>query len=84
MSTHVITKGRMIGIAAVVLVAAGSFAAGIGFAAQPHMENALAALQTARNELQVAEANKGGHRVNAIRLVDEAIGQVRAGIAAGS
>jgi hypothetical protein len=34
--------------------------------------------------LQVAEANKCGHRVNALRLVNEAIGEVQAGIAAGS
>jgi hypothetical protein len=47
------------------------------------MDNALGALQTARSELQVAEANKGGHRVNAIRLVDQAIAEVRAGIRAG-
>jgi len=61
--------------------------AGIGFAAgtyaaQPHMESALAALQSARSELQVAEANKGGHRVNAMHLVDQAMAEVRAGIAA--
>ena len=48
------------------------------------MMNALAALQNARTELQVAEANKAGHRVNALRLVNEAIGEVQAGIAAGS
>jgi len=74
----------VIGLGVVVAIGAACFAVGVSFAAQPHMENALAALQTARNELQVAEANKGGHRVNAIRLVDDAIGQVRAGIAAGS
>jgi hypothetical protein len=41
-------------------------------------------LQNARAEVQVAEANKGGHRVNAIRLVNEAISEVQSGIAAGS
>ena len=35
---------------------AGGFAAGCAVAAQPHMINALNALQTARAELQVAEA----------------------------
>jgi hypothetical protein len=34
--------------------------------------------------LQAAEANKGGHRVTAIRLINEAINEVQAGIAAGS
>jgi hypothetical protein len=69
---------------AVATIAAASFASGCVVAAQPHMQNALAALQNARAELQVAEANKAGHRVNAIRLVNEAIGEVQAGIAAGS
>jgi hypothetical protein len=64
-------------------IAAAGFAAGT-YAAQPHMQNALAALQSARAELQVAEGNKAGHRVAAIRLVNEAIGEVQAGIAAGS
>ncbi len=53
-------------------------------AAQPRMQNALGALQNARSELQMAESNKAGHRVNALRLVNEAIVEVQAGIAAGS
>jgi hypothetical protein len=51
---------------------------------QPHMDAALSMLQQARGELQVAASNKGGHRVRAINLVDQAIAQVRAGIAAGA
>ncbi len=78
------SRRRLVGIAAVAIVAAVSFAGGCVVAAQPHMSNALAALQNAKSELQVAEANKGGHRVNALRLVNEAIGEVQAGIAAGS
>ncbi len=75
-------RRHLLGLATVFGVAAVSF--GCGYAVQPHMQNALAALQSARGELQVAEHNKGGHRVNAIRLVDQAIAEVRAGIAAGS
>jgi len=63
-----------------VLLAAG-FAAGRAHAAQPHMQAALAHLRNARNELDAAAADKGGHRAAAIRLVDDAIGQVEAGIA---
>ena len=48
------------------------------------MYNALHALQTARAELQEAAPNKAGHRVNALRLINEAIREVEAGIAAGS
>jgi hypothetical protein len=48
---------------------------------QPHMENALSDLNAARNQLNVAVADKGGHRDNALNLVNQAIGQVQAGIA---
>lgn len=47
---------------------------------QPHMVAALDELRSARAELQVAEADKGGHRVRAIALVNDAIEQVRRGI----
>jgi hypothetical protein len=77
-------RRRLAAIGAATIIAAVSFASGCVVAAQPHMMNALAALQNARTELQVAEANKAGHRVNALRLVNEAIGEVQAGIAAGS
>ena len=50
-------------------------------AAQPHMDNALSALRNARTELNQAEANKGGHRVRAIQLVDSAIAEVKSGMA---
>ena len=53
-------------------------------AGQPYMQGALNALQQARWNLQHAERDKGGHRVNALNLVDQAIGEVQAGIAAGS
>lgn len=47
---------------------------------QPHMRAALEELRAARAELDAAEADKGGHRVRAIGLVDDAIGQVREGM----
>lgn len=77
-------RTNLVRAAVVVVVAAVSFAGGAVVAAQPHMTNALNFLQSARGELQVAEHDKGGHRVNALRLVNEAIAQVQAGIAAGS
>jgi hypothetical protein len=61
---------------------AGGYVVGYAVAAQPHMMNALNALQTARGELAMAESNKGGHKVTAIQRVDEAINQVRLGIGA--
>lgn len=70
-----------VGVAALILAA---FAAGYVVAAQPHMHNALDALQTARSELQEATHNKGGHRVKALELVNAAIVQVGRGIADGA
>ena len=49
---------------------------------QPHMQAALDALQSARNNLDKANADKGGHRANAIQLVNDAIAEVRLGIEA--
>jgi hypothetical protein len=56
---------------------------GIGYAigAQPHMEAAINLVRNARAELGAATPNKGGHREKAIALVDQAITQVRQGIA---
>lgn len=48
---------------------------------QPHMQAAKSSLQTAKSELQKALPDKGGHRVNAIGLVNSAIAEVNAGIA---
>jgi hypothetical protein len=46
---------------------------------EPHMSAALGHLQQARNELDKASATKGGHRENAMRLVDQAIAEVQQG-----
>lgn len=49
-------------------------------AGQPHMQAALDALLTAESELNAAESDKGGHRVNALQATRSAIGETRAGI----
>ena len=49
---------------------------------QPHMQAALEALESARNNLDKANADKGGHRANAIQLVKDAIAEVKMGIEA--
>jgi hypothetical protein len=48
------------------------------------MANALEALQTAKRELNNAVADKGGHRVKAIDLVNQAITEVKLGMAAAN
>ena len=46
---------------------------------EPHMSAAIGHLEQAKNELEKASATKGGHRENAMRLVDQAIEETRAG-----
>ena len=48
--------------------------------AQPHMDDALRALGEAKRALTAGSSDKGGHRVKAIGLVDQAMAEVRAGI----
>jgi hypothetical protein len=76
MMTSTSVRGLLLG----TVIAAG---VGIGYAigAQPHMTASLALLQSARGELQAAAPNKGGHRERGLALIDQAIGEVRAGIA---
>ena len=47
---------------------------------QPHMKEALEALRAARHHLEQAEADKGGHRVAALKACDEAIKHTEEGI----
>ena len=49
--------------------------------AQPHMQSALDHLKSAKEELEKATPDKGGHRVKAISLTKSAIAQVEKGIA---
>jgi hypothetical protein len=65
-----------------LLGAAIASSLGIGYAigAQPHMGETIALLQSARAELVKATPNKGGHRERALGLIDQAIGEVQAGM----
>lgn len=54
-----------------------------GLPDQPHMQNALSALQNAKDNLNRATADKGGHRVKALGFVNDAISEVQKGIDAG-
>ncbi|MEH2047093.1 hypothetical protein [Nostoc sp.] len=63
-------------------ILSGAVLTGTVMASQPHMEAALENLYAARQQLSTAAHNKGGHRVNAIKLVNEAISETKEGIAA--
>lgn len=48
---------------------------------QPYMQSALNSLVAAKSSLQKGTTNKGGHRLNAIDLVSQAIVEVQTGMA---
>jgi hypothetical protein len=76
-------RARLAAIVVGSMVAGGALT-GTALAVQGHMLNARGALYRANAQLQAAEPDKGGHRVEAMRLVGEAIQQVNAGLAAGA
>lgn len=47
---------------------------------QPRMKTAVELLEEAAHQLENATADKGGHRIKAIRLIREAIAEVKLGI----
>lgn len=67
-------------LVAVVSAFAGVFATTAFAEKQPMMRNALEKLEDARKNLENATADKGGHRVKALALVNDAIKEVKAGI----
>ena len=72
---------RIVTALLLTLIIAAGFVAGRATADQPHMQAALEHLRQARGSLDRATADKGGHRGKAIRLVNDAIAEVEAGIA---
>ncbi|HEV7919398.1 MAG TPA: hypothetical protein VGR02_01265 [Thermoanaerobaculia bacterium] len=62
-----------------LMVSAG-FVVGRASAAQPEMQAALTNLREARANLDRATNDKGGHRNKAVRLVNDAIVEVEAGM----
>jgi hypothetical protein len=70
-------------LALVVIVAFFSFMAGRVAGKvpdQPHMRAVLESLRAARRHLEQADADKGGHRVAAIKATDNAIHETEEGI----
>ncbi|QTL05480.1 hypothetical protein J5J86_09455 [Aquabacter sp. L1I39] len=78
----VISRGAVLGFALGMGVAlAGGAAITSAVAYQGDMEAALEQLRGARASLERATPNKGGHREAAMGLIDQAIVQVKEGIA---
>jgi hypothetical protein len=82
MTTDEASRRNVLGLAAagaggVVLLAAS---AGDAFAYQGNMERALGQLEGALYSLRQATPDKGGHKAIAIGLIEQAMGEVQAGI----
>jgi len=72
---------RMLTVALpLALVATAAFKVGEYVQGQPHMEAAMTALVSAKTHLKEAADDKGGHKVAAMKAIDEAITHVQAGI----
>ncbi|HSP14889.1 MAG TPA: hypothetical protein VLV78_09070 [Thermoanaerobaculia bacterium] len=73
-------RRTLFALLALVTLVAG-FAAGCASGSgQPHMAAALDHLRAAKGQLDSAMADKGGHRVRAIEIVNNAISEVQAGM----
>jgi len=70
---HVITAFVALGLVVGISVS-------VWAAKQPHMHAAMESLTKARTQLEKADPDKGGHREAAIKLVDQAMIEVKAGI----
>lgn len=70
----------LLGLAATGTVAALAVRADPALAYQGNMERALSSLYDALASLREATANKGGHRGQAMGLIQQAINQVQQGI----
>jgi hypothetical protein len=71
---------KLFAIALLVVALGSGFYAGRASAVQNHMVNARNHLNLAKEQLEAAAEDKGGHRVAALKLVNDAIGEVNAGI----
>jgi hypothetical protein len=74
------SRNRIVVACLLCVVLLSGFIMGRASADQPHMQAALDHLRAARAELDKAEADKGGHRMKAIALVNDAISQVEKGV----
>jgi hypothetical protein len=75
-----ISKVRLIVAGVLAAISFSVLGAGAAYAEQFHMVNARNDLQQGLTELQQADHDHGGHREQAINLVQQAINEVNQGI----
>jgi hypothetical protein len=79
-----ISKPKLVVAGVLTAVSFSFLGAGTAYAVQTHMFNARDDLTNAVNELNLPVPDKGGHRVTAINLANQAIDQVNQGIQFGA
>lgn len=81
MFDHLTSRRSLLQVVATVAAAtAVALPATAARAEQGNMDRALASLQDALQSLRQATPNKGGHKEIAVQLIEQAIGEVNAGI----
>ena len=73
-------RGSFFALLVILTLIAGYVAGCATSTGQPHMRAAADELRAARQELNAANSDKGGHRVRAIEIIDDAINEVQAGM----
>ena len=73
-------RGTFFALLVIITLIAGYVAGCATGSGQPHMKAAVDELRAARQELNAANSDKGGHRVRAVEIIDEAINEVHAGM----
>lgn len=74
------SRPQLLRVIGTLAVSAAVFSVGGAQAYQGNMERTIAALQEALHSLREATPDKGGHKATAVNLVQQAIGEVQAGI----
>lgn len=80
MGTEKMNRRQLVAIATGAAAAGATMGATGAEAYQGNMERALSSLFDALASLREASSNKGGHRVKAMALVQQAIEQTQAGV----
>ncbi|HEY0219543.1 MAG TPA: hypothetical protein VGC26_07245 [Afipia sp.] len=82
MTLKIASRRELLQLAAVSTVAAAAVTVSAtgALAYQGNMERALAALYSALGSLRESTPDKGGHRVRAMNLIQQAINETQAGI----
>jgi len=82
MTDHLNSRRQLLRFAAMgtLAVSAVTVFAESALAYQGNMEQAIAELRTALHSLREATPDKGGHKAKAVTLIEQAIGEMQAGI----